>query len=116
MDYFFTLLLSLFGAAYHIMGKIKEQRVKFPKLSKKDIVNNFYSEEWDTLITSGLGIALFQLVLYIIRYNGVVLPEWIENAALYAIAAVWGYASQRLAYRFLNTSEKALENRIDKIN
>lgn len=116
MDYFFTTSLNLIGIMYMVMLSIKKLRAKYPQLHPKTIFNTFFSEEWDSMITSLLGLVLFELVLFIIRHNEATLPEYMEMWGIYVLAAVWGYASQRLAYSIFNTSEAVLQKKIDKLN
>lgn len=99
-----------------IMRGIKNLRVKFPTFHKKEIVDTFYSEEWDSLIVSGIVVCALELTLFIIRYNEIVLPDWLENGGIYAFSAVISYSGQRLAYKILGTSEKVLGDKVDKMN
>ena len=116
MDYFFTTSLNLIGIMYMIMVSIKKLRAKYPTLHPKTVLSTYFVEEWDSMILSFIGLVLFELVLYIIRHNQTELPDWIETWGIYVFAAVWGYASQRLAYSIFNTSEAVLQKKIDKLN
>lgn len=116
MDYFFTSALNLIGIIYMIMVSIKKLRAKYPELHPKTVLSTFFIEEWDSMILSVVGLCLFELVFFIIRYNEAVLPEWVEMWGIYAFALLWGYASQRLAYSIFNTSEAVLQKKIDKLN
>lgn len=115
MDYKLTILLMIIGIMYHVMGEIKKLRKKFPILGFKQVWSTFFGQEWDSLMVSGLGVIVFELLLYAVRYNHVVLPLWIDSIGLYALAALWGYAGQRLAYKILNTSETVLEKKVEQI-
>lgn len=115
MDYFFTTALNLIGIIYMIMVSIKKLRAKYPELHPKTVLGTFFVEEWDSMILSIVGLCLYELVLFIVRTNETVLPVWVETWGIYAIAFLWGYANQRLAYTILNTSEAVLQKKIDKI-
>ena len=116
MDYFFTTSLNLIGIIYMVMVSIKKLRAKFPELHPKTVLGTYFIEEWDSMILSFVGLVLFELVLFIVRHNQVVLPDWVEEWGIYGFAILWGYASQRLAYSILNTSEATLQKKMDKIN
>lgn len=115
IDYFLTTFLMIIGVAYHTMSVVSKQRKKFPELEFKSIWSNFFSQEWDSLMVSALGVVLAETVLYTIRLNEVVLPSWIENWGMYLLAVVWGYAGQRLAYKFLATGESILEKKAEQL-
>ena len=115
MDYLLVLVISIIGVLYDVMGKIRGLRRKFPQFHKGEIVNTFFAEEWDSLIISGLVLATLEITLYIIRYNDVVLAEWVEQWGIYVIAGVVSYSGQRLAYKVLGTAEKVLSDKVDKM-
>lgn len=114
-DYIVTILLLLIGIVYDAMNKIDRLKKAFPTLTPKQVIGTFISNEWNTFFTAILGAALYELALFIVRTNEVILPNWIEQWGMYALALVWGYASQRVAYKFLQSSEDALAAKADKI-
>lgn len=114
-DYILTTGLILIGIAYHTMSVVSKQRKKFPDLSFKSIWATFFQAEWDSLMASALGLILFETLLYTLRLNEVILPDWVENWGMYGIAVVWGYAGQRLAYKFLATGESILEKKAEQL-
>lgn len=116
MDYILTIVLLIIGIAYHVMQTISKLRNKFPDLKPNTIWSTFFLQEWDSLIVSFLGVAVFEVALFVIKYNAIPLPSWLDNWGIYAFAAVWGYAGQRLAYKFLNTGEVVLEKKSDQLN
>jgi len=67
IDYFLTTFLMIIGVAYHTMSVVSKQRKKFPELEFKSIWSNFFSQEWDSLMISALGVLLFETVLYTSR-------------------------------------------------
>ena len=115
IDYFITTAFNLIGIIYMVMVSIKKLRVKYPELQPRTIWGTFMKEEWDSMILSFVGLVAFELVLFTVRYNETVLPKWVEDFGLYALAAVWGYASQRLAYSVLNTSVAILQKKVDRL-
>jgi len=115
IDYFLILVASFLGVAYDVMSNIKKLRVKFPTAAKGEIVNTFFAEEWDSLIVSLLVFCTLEFILFVLRYNGVLLPDWFENWGMYAFAGVISYSGQRIAYKALGTAEKVLGDRVDKM-
>lgn len=114
-DYIVTILLLLAGIVYDALNKIDRLKKSFPSLTPKQVIRTFFWNEWNTLIVAALGAGLYELALFIVRTNEVILPNWIEQWGMYALALVWGYASQRVAYKFLQSSEDALAAKADKI-
>lgn len=106
MDYVLIFAIWLLGVGFDVMSKVAKLRKKFPDF--KQVFPLFFSEEWDSLIVSGLVLLLLELALFILRYNEVVLPAWIENWGMYAIGLVFSYSGQRIAYKYLGTSEGVL--------
>lgn len=115
MNYIITTILIIVGLGYHVMQTIKKFKGLFPELPIKTIWATFFKEEWDSLIVSGLGYVLFQTLYFILVYNKVIFPVWFTGWGLYVLAAVWGYAGQRLSYSFLNTAEQVLEKKVQNI-
>lgn len=115
MDYVLVLMLSIIGVLYDVMGKIRGLRRKFPQFHKGEIINTFFSEEWDSLIISGLVVATLETGLFIVRYNELNLSTWLEEWGIYFIALAVSYSGQRLAYKALGTAEKVLSDKVDKM-
>lgn len=116
MTYFLTTLLFLIGVGYHIMQVIQRLRRKFPEKRFREIFDTYFTEEWDSLIRSGLVWATYELGLFIIEKSEAVMPAWWEKWFVpYAMAVVLGYAGQRLAYKYLGTAEKVLAEQPDKL-
>lgn len=101
----------LLGVAYDAMSKVGRVRKKHPTLGFNETWSSFFQEEWNTIMVSGLGWATVQFAWYIIHSNKVPLPEWIELWGIYPIALLFGYALQRLIYKFLGTFEGVLEDK-----
>lgn len=115
MIYLLTTAFIIIGVCYHILQKVRALRIQFPLFGASKIWATFFSEEWDTLLASALGYATFEIAVYITLWNKVVLPVWFSNIGVYVLAAVWGYAGQRLAYKYLGTAESVLSERADTI-
>jgi len=115
MIYILTTCCIVLGICYHVMQKIRSLRIKFPLFQASKIWTTFFGEEWDTLIVSFLSWVVFELATYITIYNNVKLPMWFTNWAVFILAAVWGYAGQRLAYKYLGTAENVLNKNVDDL-
>jgi len=115
MDYLITFFLMLLGAALHVMSKISALRKRFPELEPKTIWGTFYKEEWNTLIVNLICILLAEVFLYTTISNGQKFAPWFDNYGMYGLAVLWGYAGQRLAYKFLSTGEAVLEKKAEQI-
>lgn len=114
MIHLFLFICSAFGVGFHVMQKIGSLRAKFPQLKPGEIWSTFFANEWDSLIVSGLVAAGLQFAYYIVEYNEVNLPAWFIDWGIFIFYAVVNYSGQRLAYKFLNSSEKALADKIEQ--
>lgn len=115
MDYFLTTILFLLGVAFHVMGKVKDLKVKFPDLHRSMIWKTFFEQEWDSLVVSGLVLIATEMALFISVYNEVKLPAWVDMWGMYVISVVAGYAGQRIAYVYLGTAEDFLRKKADQL-
>lgn len=115
IDYFLVFVASFLGVAYDVMSNIKRLRGKFPEAEKGVIVNTFFAEEWDSLLWSVLVAVSLQLGLFICRTNEVIFASWFENWGMYVFSLIAGYGGQRIAFRFLTTAEKVLNDKVDKM-
>lgn len=115
MDYILTTILIVLGVGFHIMQKIRTLRLKFPEFVPKRILGTFFMEEWDSLIVSFICWIVFELAIYITIRNGVQIPAWFDNWGMYVLALVWGYAGQRIAYKYLGTAEEVLNKKADQL-
>lgn len=116
MEYKLTIFLMLLGVAYHVMSCISKLRKKFPELGVKTVWNTFINQEWDSLIVSALGIIVFETLLYSTHHSEFKMPNWLHDYGIYVLALVWGYAGQRLSYKFLQTGEAVLEKKAEQLN
>lgn len=115
IDHILILLISLIGVGFDVMAKVMRYKKMFPQLSFANIWRTFFKEEWDSLMVSVLIIVVLQISLYIVKINGVKIPSWIVNWGMYVFTLVINYSGQRLAYKYLGTAEKVLEEKADKI-
>ena len=112
MIYFLTLLSVFIGVMFHVMVKIMGYKRQFPNLGFVTIWTTFFKEEWDSLIVSGLVISVVELAIFIINYQQIDIPEWLQWG-IHPISLVMGYQGQRIAYKFLNTASDALEKKAE---
>ena len=112
MIYFLTTICQLFGVLFHVMVKINGLRTKFPTLTFKTVWNTFFKEEWNTLIGSGLVLGVAELAIFIINYQAINIPDWLQWG-IYPISLLLGYQGQRIIYKFLNTASEALEKKAE---
>lgn len=115
MDYLFIFLLMLLGTAFHVMLKISGLRKNFPDFKFSVIWSTFFQQEWDSLMVSVLIIIANELILFIAIYNGIALPVWFDTWGMYVLALIEGYGGQALAYKWLNTAQKVLEDKADSV-
>lgn len=117
MIYFLVQVLYLLGVGHHIMQVVTKLRKRFPVFGFRQIFATFFNEEWDSLIRSALVSITYQLFLVIIHMAEVQMPFWWEKyLAVYGIALFLGYSGQRIFYKFLGTTEKILEQKVDQLN
>jgi len=112
MIYFLTILSLFIGVMFHVMVKIMGYKKQFPTLGFVTIWKTFFKEEWDSLIVSGLVMSVTELAVFIINYQQIDIPDWLQWG-IFPIALVMGYQGQRIAYKFLNTASDALEKKAE---
>lgn len=115
MDYAIVTFLFFIGFGYFVMRTITKLKRAYPKLGFSDVWKTFFREEWDTILTSLLGLALMLMIIFIPRYNGYTLPDWYENFGMYGLALVDGYAGTKLIYKYMGTAEGILDKKADTI-
>lgn len=107
-------IIQLLGIGFHIMQKIRKLRTLYPTFGLKDMFKVFFGQEWDSLIVSGLVVAVYQLVFIVLYLTDAKTPQWWPLAS-YGLAFVLGYAGQRLAYKYLGTAEQFLSDNADRL-
>jgi ABC-type Fe3+ transport system permease subunit len=113
MEYLLISLLFLLGTAFHVMQKIAVLKNKFSDLEFGTVWSTFFKEEWDSLIVSALVLGVVLITMYLINYNMVKLPDWVNDWGMYLISLILGYSGQRIAYKYLTTAEEALNKKVD---
>ena len=118
MEYVIIIILQLLGISFNAMQMIMAFGNKFPNETRKGIIQIFFKEDWDTLIVSGLVLALNLTAQFIFDYYEIPFTKN-ENYILYAFgtAFVLGYAGQRMIYKYMGTAEKFLDKQVmDKLD
>jgi hypothetical protein len=114
MIYILTTVCQLLGVFFHVMIKVAGYKKQFPTLSFKLIWGTFFKEEWDSLIRSVGILCLVELSIFIINYQNITIPEWLQWG-IYPISLLMGYQGQRILYKYLNTASDALEKKAETI-
>lgn len=114
MIYLLTTVCVILGVLFHVMMKVTGYKKQFPTLTFTTIWATFLREEWDSLMVSFLVLVAVELSIFIINYNQINIPDWL-NWAIYPISLVMGYQGQRIAYKFLNTATDVLEKKAEQI-
>lgn len=115
IEYILILALYALGAYFSALEKVASIRKRNPAFTFKEVGNTYFSEEWNTIMVSAGGLAVIELFWFIIHREGITLPAWVENyGGAYGIALVLGYCFQRLIYKFLGSTESAIQNKIGK--
>lgn len=115
-EFIIITILYLIGVGFDAMAKVKKFKKLFPKLKFKEIWHTYFVEEWDSLITSGLGLFVIQIAWVLLHKNKVPLPAWMHDyGGIFGIALLSGYALQRLIYKALGTAEGVLEKKNDAV-
>jgi hypothetical protein len=116
MIYILTIALFISGVMLNVMEKVRGLRDKFPQLEFGDVWKTFFKQEWDSLMVSAIVLGTCQVMIFVSRTNHWKYPLWLEGWGIYLMAIVLGYAGQRLAYKYLKTSEGVLEKKIENLN
>lgn len=113
MNIYIICAIAYFGGQMlSAMEKVSGLRTKYPQLSPGTIVSTYLRQEWNTIIVSFVIMGLCQLSLYIALSNGRPGPGWFWLWGVYVLALILGYAGQRLVYKYMKTTEQALEKKI----
>lgn len=118
MEYALIIILQLIGIGFHVMQKISGLGSANPQKQRKEILAIFMQEDWDTLLISGLIIAL-NIVAHYILHNYAPSIVQMQNFELYmfGLALVLGYAGQNLIYKWLGSAQTFLDKKVtDKLN
>lgn len=117
IEYLLILALYGLGAYFSALQKIIGIRTRNPKATMIEVRKTYLEEEWNTILSVMGCLVLVELAWYIIHMNNVKVPAWIHTWGIYAISLLAGWCLHRLIFKFLGTTEKAVERKIeDKIN
>lgn len=113
LDYFLIFLCYFIGAAYRTLSGIGNLRKKFPDLSASGIKKTYFTEEWNTMIATALGLVAVLLAYFILQYKHVILSGiygswWF----IYVAALFFGWGGDKIAYKYLGSTEEALNRKI----
>jgi len=119
MEYGLIILLQLLGISFHVMQKVISIGDKFANLTPSQIFGTFFKEDWDTLIVSALVLCVNVTFYFIVDYYKVTyFTEWPYFLPVgFGCAFFFGYAGQRLIYKYFGSAEKFLDKQItDRLN
>lgn len=127
MEYFLIIVLQLLGIGFHVMQKIITLGDKNPGKTRREILQIFGAEDWDTLIVSAL-VLFTDLTFHLaINYYTPALMNtsfafpWLGGFTIsyllvsFILAFFLGYAGQRIAYKYLGSAEKFLNKKAEKL-
>jgi hypothetical protein len=115
MEYLIILALQLCGIGLHVMQKVSVFDKQYPEKSIKEIMTVFWNEDWNTLAVSAIVLFLNLIAHYIVNTYAPQVNNF-DNYILYAFGAalVFGYAGQRLVYKYLGSAENFLNKKVDE--
>lgn len=118
MEYALIFILQLIGIGFHVMQKISGLGNQFPLKPRKEIFSIFMQEDWDTLLISGLIIALNEVAHYVIHIYAPDIAGYAHfELIVFGIALVLGYAGQNLIYKWLGSAQNFLDKKVsDKLS
>lgn len=116
MEYLIIIACQLLGIGFHVMQKIIKLDDQFPEMTRGQVFNAFFKEDWDTLAVSALIILTDLLAHYIIDTYTPDFRKGINLYILYAFGAAFmlGYLGQRLVYKWLGSAEKYLDKKVEQ--
>jgi len=115
MEYILIFLLYGLGAYFSALEKVAVIRKRNPAFTFKEVGNTYWREEWNTIMVSFGGLVLVEIIWYIIHIGNIPLPKWLhEFGGNYGLSLVLGYCFQRIIYKFLGSTESAIQNKIGK--
>lgn len=113
MEYALIITLQLLGIGFHVMQKIVSLGDAFPNEQPFGIVKVFLKQDWDTLIVSFLVLVLNIVAHFIFTYYDAPFTKWDYYIfTSYGISLIFGYAGQRLIYKYFGTAEKYLDKKV----
>ena len=115
MEYFLIIVLQLLGVGFHVVQQVSDIDNRHPEVSRREVFEIFFKNDWDTLIGSALVLFLHIIIHYIVE-NYAPEVKSMKNYILYSFgfALVMGYGGQKIVYKYLGSAEKFLDDKIDK--
>lgn len=111
--YLAVFLGGLIGIALHIMGRVKNLRVKFPSNTPKQIFYLFLNEDWNVLIVSAIVNLSCLISVYFGGAHYLGLDEYGFGPLIAFVGMIGiGYFGQRIVYTWLGTTERALNKKL----
>lgn len=122
LEYLFILFAQVIGILFHIGQKIIALDKQYPEKSLLEIRKLFFDNEWASLFVSGVIILAHLFIHGVISFylpgaeenvieiplTNIVVPWGLAGVLL---AIVFGYAGQRLAYKYLGKAEQYLTDK-----
>lgn len=117
IEYLLILALYSLGAWFSALQKVMGIRQRNPLATLNEVKKTYLQEEWNTIMAVVGCLALVEIAWFIIHKNEVKIPTWVHSWGVYAMSLLAGWCLHRLIFKFLGTTEKAVEKKIDdKIN
>jgi hypothetical protein len=126
MEYFVIFVLKLIGIVFQVWRKLKALDKKYPDVTFDEIFAKFFkrTENILSLILSGVILFANEFIHYVINYYSPEVHEWsatipytvIEIPYIlfsFIIAAILGWAGQKIVYAALNKGEDWVMDKIE---
>lgn len=112
MEFVLIIVFQLFGIGFHIMQKIMVIDKENPGITRKEIFNIFFKEDWDTLIISAMILFMHLVVHYVIDSYTPQFRAKINYYSLYVFGSAFmlGYLGQRWVYKWLGSAEEKIDS------
>lgn len=124
MEYFFIIILQMFGISLHVLKKVNELDTKFPDDSLSDVFDAFWKSDRITVIISIVLMFLHLTIHSIIemywpsvRQTSITIPfidlevPYIFGSMIIGFAV--GFFGQMLFYKFMGKAEAFLNKKIE---
>lgn len=114
MDYILIIILQFVGIGLHVAQKCLELDKVCPNDTLGDVFSMFWKRDKITLFISGFVLILNLAAHYIVEvYTPEVTVMKYYPLYSFGIALVFGYAGQRVIYKYLGSAEKFLDTKIE---
>ena len=113
IEYLLIFALYALGAWFSALQKVMGIRARNPLATLNEVKKTYLQEEWNTIMAVVGCLALVEIAWFVMRMNSVKLPSWVYMWGVYAMALLAGWCLHRLIFKFLGTTEKAVEKKIE---